>query len=520
MAIVFHNIKQYKKQEKGEIKMRKRMMSRGLAMVMAALTAVTAVPATFVQAKTTYEASTKDVYVLVNIPYAKLYQSDVKNNVDVDVFTSATINKVKTKNMAFGTYHQSGKLTGSDGQSKDTMEILGATFPVKLGNGVTVADLAALGGKAVKDSDTLEIESTVKGQVQKATYEGKDTLFEAPSYSYYVLSETPAYYKTVTKANGSLSFGKTNGNVTKTIDLTADEYTFTTDTSYGDYELDLDATKVKSVVDNSTDQIRQVVIQTDKNSYGLRAVDNVWLGTKLGWCTTDYITQIHGCPTTYKHYASMEGQTIQSVLYYTDKGIYQFNLANGAKVTPHPESKLSATYKDGDLTKVKVSGISSKMKNVKVSVVRAGGHGATEVIYTQDATPDKNGYVTLSQALNLEDLPTVTVSCDNYAVTKPALINEKDAPVVAQSQKIVISSAKTKTYKASKLKKKAQTFTIKASAKTALSYKASNKKVTVNKKGLVTVKKGTKKGTYKITVTAAKTANYNAATAIVTVKVK
>ena len=53
-----------------------------------------------------------------------------------------------------------------------------------------------------------------------------------------------------------------------------------------------------------------------------------------------------------------------------------------------------------------------------------------------------------------------------------------------------------------------------------MTYKSSSKKVTVTSKGKVTVKKGTKKGTYKITVIAAKTANYKSVKKTITIKVK
>lgn len=65
----------------------------------------------------------------------------------------------------------------------------------------------------------------------------------------------------------------------------------------------------------------------------------------------------------------------------------------------------------------------------------------------------------------------------------------------------------------------------KASGKGKLTYtlnkkaKAS-KKIKVSKAGKVTIKKGLKKGTYKITVKAAATKNYKAAKKTITIKVK
>ena len=69
-------------------------------------------------------------------------------------------------------------------------------------------------------------------------YNGKDALFESASYSYYILSETPSYYKEATvNADGSFSFSEVKGaTAQKLSDASID---FTTDTKYGDYELDV-----------------------------------------------------------------------------------------------------------------------------------------------------------------------------------------------------------------------------------------------------------------------------------------
>lgn len=96
-----------------------------------------------------------------------------------------------------------------------------------------------------------------------------------------------------------------------------------------------------------------------------------------------------------------------------------------------------------------------------------------------------------------------------------------------QTVKITNPKNGTKTYKEGTFDKKAQSFQIKASAKTALSYKVSKvpisdakKYISVNKKGKVTIKKGAPAGVYKITVTAKATTNYEKATATVKIRVK
>lgn len=78
-------------------------------------------------------------------------------------------------------------------------------------------------------------------------------------------------------------------------------------------------------------------------------------------------------------------------------------------------------------------------------------------------------------------------------------------------------------YKAKNLKKKKEVFAIGAKAKTKLTYSIPSKAmkyVSVSSSGKVTLKKGCKKGTYKITITALQTKQYTKATRQVTIKVK
>ena len=111
----------------------------------------------------------------------------------------------------------------------------------------------------------------------------------------------------------------------------------------------------------------------------------------------------------------------------------------------------------------------------------------------------------------------------SYTGTKWAYFSIKIAP-----QPMTVTT-KNPSVKASKLKKKKQSiktakaFTIK-NAQGAVSYKkvGGNKKLTITSAGKITVKKGTKKGIYKIkvAVTAAGNKNYETGTKTVTVKVK
>ena len=248
-------------------------------------------------------------YVLMNIPYNAFYKAELKgNDVDVDAFTSATLNKTRTGTLAGGSYH-----VNTDGS-----DITGVTFPVK------VSDLSVLKDqKQITDASSVTIEVTNKGHTSKTTYTGQDALFESDTYSFYVLKEIPDFYKEMTvDSDGSFSFGEVKGEK-KEVSL-GDAYTFTTDTTYGDYQLDLDGTD--EFFNSNNDKIYGTVINTtDGTQYGLRHLENIWKGNKLAWCT-GFTSDVHGCKTSSEHYKSMMGKTIDSVTYYTSKGIYTFDI--------------------------------------------------------------------------------------------------------------------------------------------------------------------------------------------------
>ena len=255
-------------------------------------------------------------YVLMNIPYDQFYKAELKNNdVKVDTFTSATKNKSRTKNgvMANGSYH-----VNADGS-----DITGVTFPVK------VNDISALKGqKQVTDESSVDVTVTNRGQTTTTTYKGSDALFESASYSYYVLASEPGYYKELTvNEDGSFSFSAVKGQnaEAKTVNTTAQ---LKTQTGYGDYQLDIDQAAFAQNIDINKDTIYGATVNTtDGTNYGLRHVENMWKGFELAWCT-GFTTAVHGCPTSSEHYKSMMGKTIDSVTYYTDKGIVTFDIDN------------------------------------------------------------------------------------------------------------------------------------------------------------------------------------------------
>lgn len=254
-----------------------------------------------------------EAYVLMNIPYDDFYKAELKNNdVKVDTFTSATKQKTRSS-LAKGSYH-----VNSDGS-----DITGVTFPVK------VSDISVLKDKKqIKDNASVSITTAIKGKETTTEYKGKDALFESDSYSYYVLSEEPSYYKELTVGeDGSFTFsaikGKSAAPETKQV-----QAEFKTKSNYGDYQLKFDKTEFKSIINIDTDTVYGAVINTtDGTTYGLCHQENIWKGYELAW-STGYTTESNGCHLNSEHFESMIGKTIDSVTYYASNGIYTLDIAD------------------------------------------------------------------------------------------------------------------------------------------------------------------------------------------------
>ena len=321
-----------------------------------------------------------EAYVLMNIPYDDFYKAELKNNdVKVDAFTSATLNKSRTSGMMNGNaaYHVDPKGT----------DVTGVTFPVK------VSDISVLKDqKKVTDDDSVTITVTNRNQTSSKTYTGKDSLIENASYSYYVLSETPSYYKELTvKEDGSFVFSDVKGAEKKTVETTA---VLKTETSYGDYQLDIDSKAFSAEINTDKDKIYGVTVNTtDETEYGMRHLENIWKGYELAW-STGFTKAVHNCPTSSEHYKSMMGKTIDSVTYYTDKGIITFDVNDekvlaktGVKATvadihttdTEAAVTLEGTLPDGYSAKYAVDGTEVVYVDGKITTgaLAAGSHTLT-----------------------------------------------------------------------------------------------------------------------------------------------
>ncbi len=345
-----------------------------------------------------------EVYVLMNIPYDKFYAAEGDD--DVDAVTSATKQKTRKSGLTAGSYH-----VNSDGT-----DITGVVYPVK------VSDISALEKYTkITDESKVDITASGKGGEQTTTYEGKDALFESASYSYYILSEAPSYYKEATvNEDGTLSFGKVEGTEVKTLSGVTAE--FSTSSKYGDYRIDL-----SGLPDDITTVYGVVVGTKEGSNYGMRHLENIWKISELAW-STGFVTTSHSSPLQYKDYVNMMGQTINKITYYTNAGVYEIPLEikvpvkfNGSLSVENgkaSDGSVSATVEglpDDYAAEYSVDGLSDvKFENGKLTFAAEQARGGRYTLTVSDKS-EKYASLTAKFVLSSED-PPIAYDSDKEAL--------------------------------------------------------------------------------------------------------
>lgn len=380
-------------------------------------------------------------YVLMNIPYNAFYAEEKKGDNDkvaqVDAVSSATkSNPLSSRAAKANSYHKN-----SDGS-----DISGITYPVY------VSDLSALRSYTqITDTDELTITVMLHGELDTKTYKGKEALFEAPDYAYYVLpaEETPASYKELTVSNGKLSFGKATAEAKAADGVTV---SLTTNGHHAYYEL-----KVKVAEDGLAEDIKKkasavTLHTTDGNVYGLRHVAEIWSGTKLG----------------FGFDSALQGQTIDTITYYLNDGTIRtiktdlkipkstknvtatvesaLNTAHEAavKVENLPED-FHAQYAVASSSSPDLSAYNFAVEDSKLTWQGTPAFGA----YTLTIT-DKNGvYAPVSTSFELQTADIIA----KYDASKKALVKALDAvtdeQLAAYLKAISAVSVDEKSYAAS-----------------------------------------------------------------------
>ena len=308
-------------------------------------------------------------YVLMNIPYDEFYANE---DGAVDGISSATLKgKARNVNVNGASYHQSEEAVTSEG-------IKGAMYPVKVSS---LADLEALGGKQVTDDDEVSYILSARGTQTEVSLKGRDALQEAPSYSYYVLSEAPSHYKTLTVADGKASFSAASGKAAAGSEITGD---VTMRARHADVEIKL------SGLDVTPSDVSAVVMTADDGKYALHHVVNIWRGTEIGWNTSDINLPV--------------GTKITNVRYYLKDGT----------ITDYPANielmvEITAEAEDGNT--VKINGLPSNIADAKATVTSVDGENT---VTFAEAAGISDGKTALTKELEDGREYTVAVSSSNY----------------------------------------------------------------------------------------------------------
>ena len=377
----------------------------------------------------------KEVYVLMNIPYADFYKADGVTG--ADTVSSATKQKTRAS-LASGSYH-----VNSDGS-----DITGVTFPVKISDASVLEKYTQ-----VTDESEVTITTNIKGKENTVTYKGQDALFESASYSYYTLSDTPSYYKEATvNANGSLSFSEVKGAEPRILEDATTE--FSTSSKYGDYQLNITG------LPDTINTVYGVVISTKEGSnYGLRHVENIWKLNKkkqeqeLAW-STGFVTESHGNKLDSKDYVAMMGQTIDKVTYYTDDGIYEIPMDQKVAKKFDGEVSVADISIKSDTTSVVVSGLPSdfeeeyKVDGIGIDEdaysveIKTEGKTTTRTIKFKKALTKGRYTVTLSDRSGT--YVPISTTFNAYTETMPVKYNEDNKePAVVKNDNVTEEEFKT-----------------------------------------------------------------------------
>ena len=331
------------------------------------------------------EATCLAGYVLMNIPYGEFYAAEGTS--DVDAVSSATRNKPRTIGLAGGSYH-----VNADGS-----DITGVIYPVHVKDITALADCTQ-----ITDESTVSITVTNRGQTSTTEFTGKEALFEAPSYAYYILTEKPALYKELNAADGAFSFGSVNAEAGTVTGATGEVNTAGRHTNI---EIALEG-----LAGISSGTIVSGVILTDDsgNLYGLRHVYNIWRGTELGWNEGEY---------------DLAGKTIKNIRYYTQESVTDYPVEIYIPIN----TGITVTVEDGLVsdgkTKVTLSDALPDDFNAQYTVenLKDAKGSETELTYSTDAAIGKYELVISDNSGKYAEIKT---SFTIYTNEIPAIVGE------------------------------------------------------------------------------------------------
>lgn len=522
-------------------------------------------------------------YVLMNIPYEAFYKTEGVSG--VDVVSTATV-KTYNQNMAAGSYHE-GYTAPAD--LKDA-KILGITYPVLIEENAVMEALKKQTEVKDEDSATITVASGKSSLTTKevsgsdllfasgdyAYYVMKD---EPASYKTLTVGEDGTFiFSAVSKAADAAEFGKAEitygGHYTDIAFTVADE----TNINGTVYAITLTAEGEKYALRHVEDIWRLTSLGWNWDSLdgkGLqgKTITNVtyYVKNETGYGVYSYDVnlpvKLNPGTEAAASFANMKAIEVTGLPedIKTPKAEVKTQVGRGETATTIAENvdvtdgkivtESDAAYQQAYVVTITSENYGDISVNatceaaeaeVKALIETANGTFKTAAEAQAAIDAAKTAYAKLTAAEKAL-LPNAEKDLEKAQSAATKQKNAEDAAknsgtgnksvnnntqknqtqtVTKQSQSLKKLTPATKKLKASKLKKKKQTFKLKATinGKGKVTFKkvSGNKKITISKAGKVTVKKGLKKGTYKVKVkvSIAATGNYKAASATKTIKIK
>lgn len=355
-------------------------------------------------------------YVLMNIPYDKFYNAEGVSVFDIDAMSSAT-SKVGNVNKAGGSYHsaqtadydEEGNIVAVGKENGAHLE--GVIWPVYVEDAAVLNSAEALGGIEITDDRTVIVASAAHGNTNAVELVGRDSMMEAPSYSYYILDDEPAYYMSAVLNNGEIEF---NAVENEHVELEKLEMDVSYSTHWGDVQFDIiNADEVQGKQVNA-----MIITAEDGNAAGMIHLYNIWAYNSIAW-NADNVDVL-------------DGKTITSIRYYcNDKQGNYFVYDYTADETIPVVYKGQVEAEFINAASVGVSGIPEDAENVTAIVYYSVGkqrtyltetyvdeNGRVQPIYV----PVENGSIALVSTLDEEKTVTVEFLCDNYIIRKTTAV--------------------------------------------------------------------------------------------------
>ena len=152
--------------------------------------------------------------------------------------------------------------------------------------------------------------------------EGKDTLFENETYAYYPLTEAPANYKEVSMdKDGKLVFSEVKGQ--KAEALTGVTAELLTQSSYGDYQLNLDGLPEDKIASSN---VNAVVCKDNRWNCLWSASSGEHLERKKARLEYRIYRVSTWLPDIFSALCIYDGQDVDSIEYYTTNGLYTIDV--------------------------------------------------------------------------------------------------------------------------------------------------------------------------------------------------